>query len=813
MSLATKNMEPIPVGDGSGKFESVEPQYGSIKQVIRRFKVNGSSLNTSEKLESFAFDEYGTLDGESTAPEKYLRSVRDEEKFANCYLEKQEASKGQGDTKDVFVTKVYQEAYDYIVEVAQPVTSTDENGRDTTKRTYVILKTAPEASYAFDPQTELIADPDDANQSCISQQVTEGNAVLIIERNFLEVTATPEQVGKDKITWTESGLKQVEQTFIVAGDYDLSAKGTVGTTVGAGGDIDGLTLSTLAHSARSEVASTFVARWAEPGILSVQTPKVGGQQQVSVSVFEMSEAEVTAALAEVTASHELIDVSTRDYQGFQSINYTFQVEDFDTLDTTENGLSQLTRTQLSVSAFTRGDIGTDLYQTLFLAGEQIDNGNTIKKRTSRYSEAGILNRSEDLVGSQKAITLQTIGADPSTPGGYSLARKSEGRYQGFQTNDFTFLKDNVQLSESEDLVGSQNAKTQVWFNPTDAKTITNYLLAKTQTSDFSGIETTSYTFLKPSVLSRRIDTRDNGALIVETVEAFDETPIAATVGSVQISIQDSNVEGIPTKRYTFAKGNGQTRISTQPGSIVGTTEVTIVSNGTPITAGGVLMSSSDAERDGYVEYTRTTIEGTILGTKTTWTDVVDVTIPGTVELVTRAVTAGGLTGTIAVMKDTPQRRATVVATVTVEIATKPPTDTARAYDLGQISCSVDATQSSYSAGGTDVFETASGNTRFSGARHSASISARVIPRTGSYLINTGPVSGSFSYTGAWENTSDSPNTLLTNPLTSTTVNTLTGTGSTAATGYFTTGILQRKVRQVLTALNGDVYWEVVTWTV
>jgi len=288
--------------------------------------------------------------------------------------------------------------------------------------------------------------------------------------------------------------------------------------------------------------------------------------------------------------------------------------------------------------------------------------------------------------------------------------------------------------------------------------------------------------------------------ITLTLAKAVEAPLRANEGSF-IRIQETWVEP------------GRIQTSTQPGRVEGTKEVTIVSEGVQVVPDGVKISEREDNEEGYPTFTTTVIQGTIEGTKTSWTDVVDVTVPGTVDLVTRSVTAGPLDGTVAVINNTPPRSKKIAATVTVEVTTTPPTDTSRAYDLGSISCSVDATQANYAALGTDVFETKSGNQRFSGAKGRGSISARIVSFPGSYLLNSGPVSGSFSYIGGWENSSTSPNTLLTNALTSSITNTLSGNGSTSESDFSTSGILQRKVRPIITALDGTIYWEVVTWRV
>jgi len=453
---------------------------------------------------------------------------------------------------------------------------------------------------------------------------------------------------------------------------------------------------------------------------------------------------------------------------YETLTDTFVEESQEKVDYELNGLRRVTRTLIArdtatytkdvgVATINHSGRGRDSIElTLSSAVEdslRSNLGGFIRIKETWF-EAGVLSRREDRVGSQQSLVIEAIGLVPGTPSGYELASTDVSNFEGYRTN--------------------------------------------------------RYTFLKPSILSETTQTRNNGALTITTIEAFNEVPVGP---GVKINDIESDVEGIPTRRYTFASGDGQVSISTRPGQIEGTTEVTVVSYGTPVELGGVLIASQDEERDGYVQYTRTTIKGAIVGEKTSWTDVVDVTVPGTVDLVTRSVTAGPLDGTVAVINNTPPRSKKIAATVTVEVTTTPPTDTSRAYDLGSISCSVDATQANYAALGTDVFETKSGNQRFSGAKGRGSISARIVSFPGSYLLNSGPVSGSFSYIGGWENSSTSPNTLLTNALTSSITNTLSGNGSTSESDFSTSGILQRKVRPIITALDGTIYWEVVTWRV
>ena len=499
-----------------------------------------------------------------------------------------------------------------------------------------------------------------------------------------------------------------------------------------------------------------------------------------------------------------------------------QVKD-DTTDYELNGLRRVTRTSIAEAgtdyaktvgtSFIDHQINNETAVRCYLASYSVDDTDSFRQVQEVYVEAGTLSETLDNVGSQKAKVIETIGADPATPADYSLASTQESDFEGFQTNRFTFLKDNVELSRSEDLVGSQKAIVTEVFNPSANPTESGYSLARTEVSDVDGIPTKRFTFLKPSVLSRVIQRNNNGRLIIETVEAFDEVPTAETSGAVQIGTDISNVEGIPTKRFTFAKGDGQISVDRRPApaQLAGCTYVTVRSLGTPVTPTGVLVAESETESDGYITYEKTALQGTIIGTKQTYKDVVDVTVPGVVNCTNVSKSAGDISGTIAVTQVTPPRTKTLAATVTVEVTTSPPDTVSLAYDLGDISCSVTSISMSENFRGTDVFTTSSGKSRYSGQRKAADMSARISTYPNCYL-SSGTGSGVFSYTSSYENDSTSPNSIVPNPQTSTTKTFTDGTGSTSAS-YSTTGVVERSSRPILTVLDGTIYFEVVTWTV
>jgi hypothetical protein len=345
-----------------------------------------------------------------------------------------------------------------------------------------------------------------------------------------------------------------------------------------------------------------------------------------------------------------------------------QVKDDDT-DYELNGLRRVRRTSIA-------EAGTDYYKIVgasyidhqinvevavrcFLASYAIDDTDSFRQVQEVYLEAGTLSETLDNVGSQKAKVIETIGADPVTPSGYSLASKQESDFEGFQTNRFTFLKNNVVLSESEDKVGSQLAivkevfngtpttpsgyslaneqesdvdgiptrrytflkdnvelsrsedkvgsqlaiVTQV-FNPTSDPTETGYSIARTEVSDVDGIPTKSFTFLKNNVVLSESEDKVGSQLAI-TQEVFNGTPYSPPSGYSIANTQGSDVDGIPTKRFTFLKpsilslqqdfNNGLKRVSVQA---FGMTSAAVSSELTAITGSHELISQTESDYEG-----------------------------------------------------------------------------------------------------------------------------------------------------------------------------------------------------------------------
>lgn len=325
---------------------------------------------------------------------------------------------------------------------------------------------------------------------------------------------------------------------------------------------------------------------------------------------------------------------------------------------------------------------------------------------------------------------------------------------------------------------------------------------------------------------RRVTRKLIGFPDIDWQEDFVEgtTELEDGNGEILASVKDDSDEYATRLTVTYLEP-GVVSKGEQPGPVPGTTEHTWQTwlldatdstemGGAENTIPGVLIAKNDGNFQGYKVRNWTSVGGTITGVKYTYTDVEQVRVPGTVELTTQAVTAGDLTGTIAVAKVTPPKTKSVEVTVSVEITTTPPSTATIAYDLGAISCAVNFTHAAFNYRGFDSMSTISGDLTESAPRRSASIGARHIVYPECYLIGTS-ATGTFTYTAGTQFTRSSGGSIVSGtPLTSTETNTVTGTGSTSAAGYLTTGVIRRpRARPVFTAHNGTTYYEVTTWTV
>jgi len=349
--------------------------------------------------------------------------------------------------------------------------------------------------------------------------------------------------------------------------------------------------------------------------------------------------------------------------------------------------------------------------------------------------------------------------------------------------------------------------------------------------DESGFVGITETWLESGVLSRSISEGKGGTgtgkIRTESVEAFNETP-TSTISGVEIGVSTSNVEGIDTIRKTFVSSSGEIRRTDRPGpsAIPGTTYVTIDSVGTAVTPTGTLIDSSETQENGYVSFSRTALQGTIIKTTQSYTDVAFVDVPGEVSIVGNTADFSQIfdpedgterpSGQTVVIESIPPRKQQTAATVTVNIQDSIPDTTELAFDISSISCSVLRINSSSSGKvgrAVTLVDSVGATSTQVGSGSSFGVNSNVSEYRGHFIKNdnaTAVLSGSVSRQpylngGAIEFQSAKSGS------------------QTKAFGfgnnendknqlYKTSGIIKRSVRPVLTAQDGTVFYEVTTFS-
>ena len=274
-----------------------------------------------------------------------------------------------------------------------------------------------------------------------------GSQLSIVKETFASTPSTPS--GYSIANEQESnvdGISTKRFTFLKNNVVLSETEDKVGSQLAIVKEVFNGTPSTpsgysIANEQESNVDGISTKRFTflKPSILNLDTPLIGGQQRVKVLAFSLTSSEVDTLLSEVTEDHKLIDSSVSNYQGIKTSQYTFEVDDFETTSQESNGLKVLIRTELSTTNFTDGDIGIDRYKTLTLSGEEIDNGNTIKKRTSLFSEHGLLNESRGNASNGiRNVSKTFLGTEESVNG--PITSRTVQNVNGIKTITVNFVE-------------------------------------------------------------------------------------------------------------------------------------------------------------------------------------------------------------------------------------------------------------------------------------------------------------------------------------------------------------------------------------
>ena len=467
-----------------------------------------------------------------------------------------------------------------------------------------------------------------------------GSQLAIVIEAFSEVPETPSNyVLANKQISEFEGVKTNRYTFLepsILSRSEDKVGSQLAITIEAFSEVPETPTSySLANKQVSDVAGIPTTRYTflKPSILNKSSDRVGSQLAITIEAFE--------EIPETPTNYSLANTQESDYEGIKTSRYTFlkpsvlsrsedrvgsqlaitieafgeipetpagyvlaneQVSDFEGINTTRytflkpsilSEASDKVGSQVSIviEAF---NLTPNTPASYVLANTRVSDVAGIPTKRYTFLKGDVeLSRSEDKVGSQLAIVIEQFNGIPITPTGYSIASTQESDVEGIPTKRYTFLKDNVELSRSEDKVGSQLSININQFNGIPA-TPAGYVVASEQVSDFEGIPTRGYTFLKPSILSQSEDRV--GSQLAITIEAFEETP-ATPSDYVIANTQTSDVDGIPTTRYTFLKPSILSKSSDRVGSQLA---ITIEAFGEiPVApAGYVLANTQESDYEG-----------------------------------------------------------------------------------------------------------------------------------------------------------------------------------------------------------------------
>ncbi len=209
----------------------------------------------------------------------------------------------------------------------------------------------------------------------------------IVTQIYETLTAKWALHDKDQTSVTERGIDALRRTQIAMRDTPLPLSKA---------DFGHATLDDLGTRVLSGIIDKSTDRyglvetmWAKPAILSVRVVRVGGQQRVQVTSIGLPSAVVSNALGVVTERHKLIDETIGDWDGFETNDLVYEVEEFTVLAAASSELTVIRKTELSETAFIKGTINDTTVSfegsDYVLRQEEVDNDGIIKKRVRSFA--------------------------------------------------------------------------------------------------------------------------------------------------------------------------------------------------------------------------------------------------------------------------------------------------------------------------------------------------------------------------------------------------------------------------------------------
>ena len=380
--------------------------------------------------------------------------------------------------------------------------------------------------------------------------VTNNSNPVLVKTYETLTNAFVQVTDEDQIEELENGTKRL--TRVLRAQSGTTYSGDVGTTDAGGSNTSFiLAKSDLKDSgAFAELTLTFLKQGT---VLSVSEDKVGSQKAVVNEVFNPASESITGVDADnsTLSGYSEADRTESNYDGIKTIRVRFLKEDVQLSKSVDNESPLKTEVQ---EWFKPGD-SRDTKSNYSLINKQESNVGGIPTERYTFAKNNVtISVSEEKIGSQNAIvneifnpsseSITGVDTDNSALSGYSEADRTESNYDGIKTIRVRFLKNDVVLSRSKDSVGSQKAVVLEVFNGNNEASDANsygagssYVLAREEESNVDGIKTRRYTYLEPSILSVQEDknTPENRTTVRVFNLASNDTSIIQANDSVIVN--------------------------------------------------------------------------------------------------------------------------------------------------------------------------------------------------------------------------------------------------------------------------------------
>src|SRR5690625_3261580 len=567
-------------------------------RISRQWEITADKTNPSE-LEALLFQQHGTPDGVDNS--RHAFTPNSEKVFCNAYLTEQYVrSQGRGVAPNLYtLTKVYEEADETLRLLTTPTYRSDENGRRYASASYIVLTSAwedEEKSLAGEVGVTTFSKDDNTFVLSEEESSSEGFVLTTVTREWLEVTETPQQIGKTGHFRGPDGILRHSQQFIQLASAEEEL-GEIGVDV-----LDGTgALLFTQRSESTEVVRTITKEYVEPGILSES------EEESSNGALTIRTVQAFAVEVDEPKDFVEVSVSTTNPNGYPIRTYRFaKGEGMVSRDIDEKLGGALTITIERHLSKPDDATGPSPLPGEFAREYREESGYRIWTIRGAVGTGVIEDNSQTRYGGKLTVrTILSLNTPVHAAGEIDFSANVRDGYTLFTSKGVSGSGRFYEKTTSRE-AGLVDVFTIRFVNSDDGDAPDGVLIS-TESEQHEGftIFTESYVLASSSgTISTQTQTRYNGALTLTTIRAINTEPVGPA-GSVLVSTQTQTADGYTNYTSTFASGSGvfSTETSTRFGTKLTLTTIRSINVPPAAPAGAALVSTQVQEGDGYTIYT------------------------------------------------------------------------------------------------------------------------------------------------------------------------------------------------------------------